>query len=150
MPLLCFMKLMSKQYKGYTVFSDGRIGGKRINTLTAIKDMNGYFRVRLWYNSRYHNLSVHRLLAICFIPNLKNKPQVNHKNGIKTDNRLCNLEWVSHTENLRHASKNGKLSKAKANLELIKAIKKDKGKITVREIAEKHNVSQAIVYRAFK
>lgn len=72
---------------------------------------SGYKRVGLTLNGKSRPLLIHRLVAMAFIPNPENKPCVNHKNGIKSDNRLENLEWCTYSENTIHAFKTG-LSKA--------------------------------------
>lgn len=67
---------------------------------------DGYLKVEFHVNKRYH-LSVHRLMALTFIPNPDNKPCVNHLSGVKLDNSILNLEWVTHKENSAHAYKMG-------------------------------------------
>lgn len=70
------------------------------------KSSHGYICVRLMIDKKPKIKYIHRLLAENYIENKQNKPCVNHINGIKTDNRLINLEWVTYSENNKHAFDN--------------------------------------------
>lgn len=71
-------------------------------------DLKGYMRVDLVDNQgKRKYLGVHRLVAMAFIPNPENKPQINHVDGRKDNNVLDNLEWVTNAENQKHAYRTG-------------------------------------------
>lgn len=65
--------------------------------------VDGYCIVNIGRSNIRHSKKVHRLVALAFINNLNSKPQVNHKNGLRTDNSVENLEWCTHGENQKHA-----------------------------------------------
>ena len=90
-----------------------RIDGKNIRKeekiLNPYTSKKGYLMVDLSvYGKRVRKtIAVHRLVAIAFISNIENKPQINHIDGDKTNNRIDNLEWCTNKENQHHAIING-------------------------------------------
>lgn len=89
-------------YEGrYQASNTGRVKGPR-GLNKPFKSRGGYMIATLCHNSVRTREGVHRLVAKAFIPNPAGKPQINHKNGIKTDNRPENLEWVTCSENNLH------------------------------------------------
>ena len=84
----------------YLVTVEGRIFSlKTMRFMKATKRPDGYVYVRI--ANKTHR--VHRLVAQTYIPNPENKPQVNHIDGNKANNMLCNLEWMTQSENIQHS-----------------------------------------------
>lgn len=75
---------------------------------------NGYLRVVVTKGNKRKSNPVHRLIANTFIPNPENKPEINHKDGYKTNNVITNLEWVTRKENMIHAVNTGLVIAPKA------------------------------------
>jgi hypothetical protein len=98
-----------KQYKDTEYFIDENGNIYRNNKIRKPKKSSGmpYYQIDLWKKGKCEIKYIHRIVAETFIPNPDNKPFVNHKNTIKTDNRVENLEWVSPKENTNHAKSNG-------------------------------------------
>ncbi len=104
--------------------------------LNPSNDKDGYLRTCLTKNKKRKSVFIHRLVAQSFIPNPENKHCVNHINGIKTDNRVENLEWVTHSENNKHAIKLGLSGQAPGELHHMSKLKKQ-DVIEIREIYSK-------------
>lgn len=87
----------------YKVSSLGRVIGAYGKIISPVANAKGYLRVKIWESSgNCYTKVVHRLVAELFIPNPENKPQVNHKDGDKSNNAVGNLEWCSQSENMIH------------------------------------------------
>jgi len=109
------MKILIKiieEYPNYTISSNGCVTNINTNKILKVYINQGRAMVELWKNNKKKHCSVHRLIAIAFIPNEHNKPQVNHIDGNPLNNSIENLEWVTDSENKFHAYRTG-LKKAK-------------------------------------
>ena len=98
-----------KDYPNYMVSSFGRVKNVKFAKERILKQVitnDGYLRVGLYKTQKQTACSVHRLVAQSFIPNPDNLPQVNHKNEIKTDNRVENLEWCTNKYNVNYGTRN--------------------------------------------
>lgn len=90
----------------YSVSNRGRIYSKRSKKCITPKiSRAGYHRVTLSANGFQRTVSIHRLVALAFIPNPENKPTVNHINECKLDNRSENLEWATNAEQNSHGTR---------------------------------------------
>jgi|LGVE01.1.fsa_nt_gb hypothetical protein len=97
------MKYIENLNELYSISEDGRVWScKKEKYLTPISNGNGYFTVKL-KGTKYF---IHRLVAKAFIENNDDKNVVNHKDGVKSNNNVNNLEWVTYKENSIHANKN--------------------------------------------
>ena len=105
------------------------------------KDGSGYYRVWFSKNGLKEHVGVHRLVAMNFLENPLNKSDVNHINGIKTDNRLENLEWTTRSENVSHAYKNDLIDVAKGSRHGMSILKED-DVLKIRELSSLYTKNQ--------
>ena len=75
---------------------------KKIRMRKTFLDKDGYVGCSLRGDGKYYTKKIHRLVAEAFIPNSENKPEINHINGDKADNRVDNLEWATRREQNLH------------------------------------------------
>lgn len=91
-------------YEGlYQVSDQGQIYSIKSSKLLKQIAPKGYYIVNLWKGKKQSNFRVNRLVAITWLPNPKLLPQVNHVDGVKTNNEVSNLEWVTDKQNKEHA-----------------------------------------------
>lgn len=145
-----------KRYKDsqYFVCSDGRIWSESYGGMFCKSTDNGIGYMQHSYKvkgEKNKKLYIHRMVAECFVPNINGLKDVNHKNGIKSDNRAENLEWVTKRDNCVHAVEN-KLMKSGSDCSYSKLSReqvleiRENLKIKVAALAAKFNVSDSTIY----
>lgn len=98
------MAAVIKDFPNYTIDVLGKVYNIKTNRYLAnTKAKNGYYVTTLYNEYGRKNVYIHRLLAECFIAKINGLNNVNHINGIKSDNRLDNLEWCNHSQNMQHS-----------------------------------------------
>ena len=149
-------------YEKYQISNYGRVKNTNYRNKGYAKitnsnfDKNKYLLISLVIGKIIYTKKVHRLVAQAFIPNLENKETVNHINGIKTDNRVENLEWCTVKENNQHAFDN--MLNNRKGVEVLSSkllekhviqIRSIKGEFTAREISKTFKVSMSAIERIF-
>jgi hypothetical protein len=98
-------------FENYLIGEDGRvINSKKDNILTPSLNENGYLYITLWKENRQYPRTVHRLVALAYVPNPDSKPIVNHKDANRANPHKGNLEWVTQSKNIKHAYMLGTMS----------------------------------------
>jgi hypothetical protein len=108
------------------------------------RSADGYLKCNLKNDGKRFDFRVHRLVAEAFIPNKENKPVVNHKNGIKTDNRVENLEWCTISENIIHATENRLIKTKLTDKEALYIFNSN---LSTRQLGIIYKVSSSIIWR---
>ncbi len=147
----------------YQVSNWGRVKSLYVNRILLPTPADQYSHVTLRKNGERKTLKVHRLVAIAFLepPMSAEEWQVNHKNGIRNDNRVVNLEWCTQKENIQHAfaniprkklipPKGEKHHSAKLNDAEIEEIRSLKGLVKGVELAKRYGVCASLITKIQK
>ena len=133
----------------YKVTKDGKVFYKGKELKQGISGRSKTYKV---IHHNYKTYYVHRLVAEQYIPNPEKKPCVNHINGIKDDNRVENLEWVTYSENTIHAYDNGLLKLRKLTEQQIDEIrmKYKPFKYTIPTLSKEYGVGLNTIHQILK
>lgn len=127
-------KQIDDGYGQYQISTFGRVRSlKRKNEkiLSLDKDRNGYMNVKLSKDGVIQKFKVHRLVALAFIANPDNLPEINHKDGNKANNCINNLEWTTRSQNMKHAYDTG-----------LKVVSEESGGVSYGENNGRHKLTQ--------
>lgn len=134
-----------KGYEGkYQISNLGRVRNNK-SIIKPQKDNIGYMKVILYKNKTRKTKKIHRLVAEAFLDNINNKPEVNHINGNKEDNKVSNLEWINHKNNCIHAVKKGLIKTKK-----VVCIETNKIYTSIKEAAKDTNTFDGHITKVCK
>lgn len=146
-------------FENYLFDENGFVFSMKNTRFLRPANHNGYCRVTLRQDGKSFRKYVHRLIAECFVDNPKGYPDVNHRNGIKHDNRAANLEWVTKKMNMQHAVKNGLAVSLKGDRNGKSKLKNDEVKLIfkmrsdgllIKDIAAKFGLHPSHIGRILK
>jgi hypothetical protein len=140
-------------YEGlYQADTKGNIYGRRFRKPLKQQKHQDYVWVGLYSrDGKRKVVSVHRLVALTFLPNPDNKPTVNHKDGDKLNNQMSNLEWATHSENIFHAvnklgmNRGERQGNNKLTVLQVQEIVALRDSMTAQELADKYGVHKTNV-----
>jgi len=123
--------------------------------------LGGYNAVQIYRNGVPKGFYIHRLVAQAFLPNPEGKPQVNHKNGVKTDNRIENIEWCTNSENRQHAYDvglqakrpgeiNGNASLSSYQVKRLRLLHECSPRLTLNDLARAFSVDRSTIHLILK
>jgi len=141
----------------YEVSDIGRVWScRKRKTLSLVVNKRGYVQCNLYRDGRVKNHMVHRLVALAFFGKIPSGLQVNHKNGVKTDNRVENLELVTPEQNRQQARDKGLVQSrkgeanpaAKLTEDDVRAIRRLRAEgVTAIKVAQRFGVTERVVFR---
>jgi hypothetical protein len=137
------------RYKASTlgrIKSDMPHNGTLERILRQTKTRKGYLGCGLYKDKKRTSFQVHRIIACTYHPNPLNLPEVNHKKGIKTDNRPCAIEWSTHEDNISHAVEKSLIQKGEichsAKLTEKEVLEIRNSNLRAYQLAELYNISR--------
>lgn len=142
-------------YDCYAISNMGNLKNLRTNhILKPSTNKDGYKSVLLSKNGKKMSIRVHRLVALYFLENPNKYPDINHKNGIKDDNRAENLEWCSKSMNVKHAYDNNLIKTTYSNRDIL-VYDKETGEHlftfeSVSQCSKMLNLNDSSIYRVLK
>ncbi len=114
------------EFSRYRIYENGDIYDLKTNKYVSVNfTMDGYLTCTITNNiGKRKTVRIHRLVAEAYVKNFFKKPEVNHIDGVKTNNNFLNLEWCTHSENIKHAWDNNLIINTKERAEKIKRQRK--------------------------